>query len=396
MRVKMEAASQDATDLLDSEYKLFNDPCIYELKRRWRAVRSNGSLHDFLFVPDTETRETCLSCLQAHCRSIVEQIDANSSDYLPGGCHWDLYHKTNPTDEERLKLAHLDKLSLSNDPMEATFSYLDYDLSNNKSLGTASGMCAYWANRTHAWYEGLTPVQQQQACNLMRRLYVKTHKQAVGQYEAAKAAYHQHQEDKVEAAARARRNLIKLMLRHADTTIYRAVGPWHKYLDKMRAETEGNERNRSRIWLSQMSEQFSCLRYRCGVKFGCLPRKTCMGRKYSATHVNAQYEILLGKIERGEIKADEIRLEDKLLCIVDTFRDGVSLKSQVDFVAKTKTEYRREIDEIKEELRQEKLVTTTSRSRSGGRGRVVVTPQDKRVCQVCLHVESLFRECNVP
>lgn len=353
LKTLSDTCATDATTVLQSDFNLFDDVIVERIRQRWMSHGSNRQLHNRLFQADAETRETTLACLQEMFRSTIVQLERNSADYLPGGKHYELFHKADLTDKEKAKLSRFLKVPLTTDLMETVYSYLDHDSTTNTKLGTASGKTAFRMNNTMAWYEKqLTKYQQNAACNLMRRLYYRTHRRIEQQYKDARKVRQKHLLIKTDKAASNRRTLIKSMLKYSDVHIFLSLADWRKWLQEMRTVIV-DENSRERAWLTKMSEQFSCLRYRCGVRYGLIPRKTHLKKKFPVDQINSAYEALLHKIEDGTVKAVERSLVHKLLQDSKTFRGGSTLEGQRTYLAKTKAEYEAEIAEIKAEYDQE-------------------------------------------
>ncbi len=209
----------------DRDFALYDDDVVKAIKIRWRSHATNAALHNKLFESDLETRETTLSYLQAMCQSVIKQIDRNSVDYLPGGCHYELIHKVERTPEEEKELHRLVSIPLTTDLMEGLFSYMDYDCTvfANTQLGTASGMTAFRANKTMEWYHGLTKIQQECSCNLMRRLSTITISRMVAEYKSAREVRLEHLVTKADKAAERRRNFLKKLMQYEDSTIFFTV-----------------------------------------------------------------------------------------------------------------------------------------------------------------------------
>ena len=272
----------DASPLMQPDFVLFDDAIIKSIQQRWMSYGNNAELHNNLFRADVETRETTLSCLQSMCQSTIRQLEANSADYLPGGCHYELLHKSNLSAAEEAKLSLLLTIALTTDLMEQVYSHLDHDASSQLglALGTAAGKTAFRVNKTMEWYKKLSLFQQIKSCDLMRRLYFRTHAEVKEQYKDARAVRRGHVVAKTDHAAERRRTLIKAMIKYEGVTIFFAVRDWRDWLEEMRrVVTKPKVRERSH--LSKMSEQFNCLRYRCGVRF----IHTHTTREEGVTHV---------------------------------------------------------------------------------------------------------------
>ena len=93
----------------------------------------------------------------------------------------------------------------------------------------------------------------------------------------------------------------------------------------------------------QYKLQFRLLKLRCGVSHASIPRLTHQYVKYSCNVVTALYELLLGKIERNEIDAQDIGLEQSLLQKVAKYRQGTVLDSAKTYCVAKNDEYRQEI-----------------------------------------------------
>ena len=236
------------------------------------------------------------------CQSTIKQLDRNSANYLPGGCHYELLHKQNLTASEKARLSRFLKVPLTTDMMDRVFSFMDHDMNAqaNLKLATASGKTAFRINKTMDWYNNLTPHQQNAACNLMRRLYKRAHSRARRQYTDAREVRSLHLEAKAAKAEQRRRTLLKSMLKYEDVVIILTQDDWQQWLQEMRGKVS-DERRRERNHLAKMSEQFNCLRYRCGIRYGLIPRKTHMKVKLPVDDINAAYELLLTNIENGKV-----------------------------------------------------------------------------------------------
>ena len=68
-----------------------------------------------------------------------------------------------------------------------------------------------------------------------------------------------------------------------------------------------------------------------------------MKNKYPVEHINTAYELLLQRIENGDVSAVERPLVDKLLSTTNAFREGTLLIGHADYIAKTKAEYEKEL-----------------------------------------------------
>ena len=119
---------------------------------------------------------------------------------------------------------------------------------------------------TEKWYEGLRDSQRTCACNLMRRLYVKTNNQVNGQYTDARFVRRRHLKDRVAAAEKKRKSLIRSMLKFESAVIIYTRSAWREWLTEMRGLISGKAA-RERAHLNKMSEQFNCLKFRCGVRY---------------------------------------------------------------------------------------------------------------------------------
>ena len=120
----------------------------------------------------------------------------------------------------------------------------------------------------------------------------------------------------------------------------------------MRAQVS-EERQRERNHLAKMSEQFNCLRYRCGVRYGLIPRKTRGKVKLPVGNINAMYELLLTNIENGKVKAVERPLISKLLETAAAFRKGKLLSGQKKYLDKLKVKFEVEFQEAKIQYEKE-------------------------------------------
>ena len=109
----------------------------------------------------------------------------------------------------------------------------------------------------------------------LRRLFSRTHAEVENEYADAREVRRQHLVSQREKADKKRRTLIKAMLKYENITIFRSRSSWRKWLSQMRRVVT-DPKSRERSQLSKMSEQFNCLRYRCGVRYGLIPRKTHM------------------------------------------------------------------------------------------------------------------------
>ena len=125
-----------------------------------------------------------------------------------------------------------------------------------------------------------------------------------------------------------------------------------QWLAVMRSKVS-DERQRERNHLAKMSEQFNCLRYRCGVRYGLIPRKTHMKAKLPVDDINAMYELLLTNIENGKVKAVERPLISKLLETATAFRNGKLLSGQKTYLDDMKVKFEKEFEEVKQEYKQD-------------------------------------------
>ena len=281
----------DASFFMDKEYQLFpDDVVVNQIKARHSAVARNKVLRDKVFEANAETRDVTIACLQAHCQSIVDQIDSNSADYLPGGWIFELFMCGVPTQAQALKITQFLKVPLTSDPMERMFSHFNHDMDSqrNLKLATGAGMTCCRENRIIPWYYKLPPLQQTLIVDMMRRLFHKTVTQVDGQYTDAQEQYHQGQLRKGVAAAKKRDGLISSMVKILDVVVILKVADWEAKLTELRELTPvGTERDKTH--LSMIKAQCSALRYRCGVRYGLLPRYTRAKENYTIHHINTAY-----------------------------------------------------------------------------------------------------------
>ena len=111
--------STDASPLLDPAVKLFPDDPVHTEYDKWACSTNNAILISKLLAPDENTRELTLSCLQAYCASVVDQLQSNSSEYIEGGEIWTLYNTPEDeiTDEQKLKRKHFEACPTTSDAM---------------------------------------------------------------------------------------------------------------------------------------------------------------------------------------------------------------------------------------------------------------------------------------
>ena len=109
---------------------------------------------------------------------------------------------------------------------------------------------------------------------------------------------------------------------------------------------------RDRALMNQLRTQINCLRYRAGVKFGLLPRFSQAKQKLPLAVVQAQYEILLDKIDRKVLKpAPKVRgIEERLIKKVTAFRNGTLVAGHAQLVARKRAEYQAQIVKLKAKL----------------------------------------------
>ena len=90
-----------------------------------------------------------------------------------------------------------------------------------------------------------------------------------------------------------------------------------------------------------------------------------MKNPYPVDHINAAYELLLERIENGDVKAAERPLVDKLLTKTETFREGTLLADHANYIEKTKTEYEKELQDIRAEYEKEQAGAGVSEDSQG-------------------------------
>ena len=109
----------DAAPLLDPAVKLFPDDPVHTVYDKWSTSTNNALLIAKLLEPDEATRDLTISCLQAYCASVVDQINANSADYVEGGKIWLLYNTPEEelTPEQKIRRKHFEDCPTTSDPM---------------------------------------------------------------------------------------------------------------------------------------------------------------------------------------------------------------------------------------------------------------------------------------
>lgn len=109
----------DATPLLDPTVKLFPDNPVHTEYDKWATSTNNTILIEKLLAPDEVTKDLTVSCLQAYCASVVDQIDANSADYIEGGQIWLLYNTPDQelNAEQKLRQKHFEDCPTTSDAM---------------------------------------------------------------------------------------------------------------------------------------------------------------------------------------------------------------------------------------------------------------------------------------
>ena len=109
----------DATSLLEPATKLFPDDAVHSEYNKWCTSTTNAVLIAKLLAPDDVTRDLTISCLQAYCASVVDQIDTNSGDYVEGGKIWMLYNMPEQelSAEQKLRRKHFESCPTTSDAM---------------------------------------------------------------------------------------------------------------------------------------------------------------------------------------------------------------------------------------------------------------------------------------
>ena len=380
--------SVDASDLLLSDTKLFDDDAVLQAEhRKWATHGSMPILIANLFIPDPDTRDVAIQCLQAEMCAIVDELDANSGQYLQGGKIATLFDPNTPqTEDVVLRREHFLHTPLSTDYMESLYGFLDYDLTLNKNLTvkTGSGMAAWRFNEVGEWIETLHPELADIIWSLARYFADETHNERRDNLDAAHAGKLQSLLDKEAANEKSRKVLLKNMLKLSDIEVFMTLDAW--LIFKRAAGPAGEQRDRK--LLSTMRMQFQCLRYRAGMKFSLIPRLTRGRVDYPVNVIVAQYENLLRKIERNEIHPKPVvrGIEERLIRKATAFRTGKLSKGWQETVRydcvphhiphtphlyiynikvqRRREKYQKEIEDVKTELVKSQMQASKGRVRS--------------------------------
>ena len=307
---------------------LFGDDAVLQAEHhKWATFGSMPILIANLFVPDPDTRDVTIQCLQAEMCAIVHELDTNSAEYLQGGTIATLFDPNTPqTEDILLRREHFLHTPLSTDYMESLYGFMDYDLtlSKNLTVKTGSGMAAWRFNEVGEWIQTLHPTLTDIIWSLARYFADQTHKERRNNLDAAHEGKLQSLLDKEDANKKKRKILLKNMLKLSDIEVFMTLDAWSTF--KRAAGPAGEHRDRK--LLSTMRIQFQCLRYRAGVKFSLIPRLTRGGVAYPVNIIVAQYETLLRKIERNEIHPKPVvrGIEERLIREATAFRTGTLSK----------------------------------------------------------------------
>ena len=83
---------------------------------------------------------------------------------------------------------------------------------------------------------------------------------------------------------------LYILVKILDVVIIFKVADWEAKLVELRKLTPpGTERDKTH--LSMIKAQCSALRYRCGVRYGLLPRYTHAKENYTIRHINTAYTV---------------------------------------------------------------------------------------------------------
>ena len=91
-------------------------------------------------APDEDTRAFTISILEGYAGTVIDQLHANSSDYLPGGTIHTLF-----ADGDDGQREEMNKVPLTSDSIERLFGVFDQAMTStpNLHITTATGMTAY-------------------------------------------------------------------------------------------------------------------------------------------------------------------------------------------------------------------------------------------------------------
>ena len=208
--------SEDASDLLLSDTILFDDDAILQAEHnKWATSGSMSILIANLFVPDPDTRDVTIHCLQAEMCAIVHELDANSADYLQGGQMATLLNPNTPqTEDDLVRRGHILHTPLSTDYIESLFGYMDDSLTlhRNLTVKTGSGMAAWRFNEVGKWIQTLHPELSDIIWSLARYFAEHTHHERRDNLDAAHEGKLQSLLDKEDANKKKRNILLKNML----------------------------------------------------------------------------------------------------------------------------------------------------------------------------------------
>ena len=166
-------------------------------------------------------------------------------------------------------------------------------------LETAAGVTAYRLNRTTHWLEQLTPTQRQEALDLARRMYAKTTKFGRDNYLQSVEVKYQKRVDAIAVNKVKRRRLLKNMMKYDSVNVVLNTTQWDSFVTSVVTLYPDDNDKRDKALLKMMRLQFTCLRFRAGVRFGCLPRLSHNDNQHNVENVRAQYEIILKKFTNG-------------------------------------------------------------------------------------------------
>ena len=230
-----ERMQEDAAFLLDPNgERLFGDDDIVQrVYNCWCNGKSNRVLIPNLLRQDPETRDVTISSLQAYARTTIQQLESNSSEYLPGGKIYTLLagDVADLSPQQLRRRKHFLTCPTTSDPMERVFAVFDYDLSahSNLSMITASGMTCYRMNKTREWLDSLSPELANKVVDICRRMYSKTLRERKDIFTDAIEGKHARQLDKVVKAARSRFARLKQMLKYNDIDVILTTTAWRAY-----------------------------------------------------------------------------------------------------------------------------------------------------------------------
>ena len=186
-------------------------------------------------------------------------------------------------------------------------------------------------------------------------------------------AKHQKRVNVTQANKVKRRRLLKNMMKYDDVDVFLNTNQWMEFVTSATATYPDGGDALDKALLKMMRLQFACLRFRAGVRFGCLPRLTQNGNNHPVSHVRAQYEILLQKFTNGTFDPKPVlrSVADLLIKVGDAFRGGSITAESAAYVVKKREEYAAELREVGAEYLEEKAaaaVTPTRRRRRRGPG----------------------------